>query len=1370
MKKYGYLLVVIVLLAVMLGVVACQVDNPDDQLSDPTLTINTSLSTTLTVGDDVDFTKYFVITDKDGNAVSVTSEMLDLTKVDLTKAGTFDVVCTYDGLVVTATFVVNAKSEPLPTATITIDSKLPTTLTVGDDVDFTKYFVITDKDGNAVSVTSEMLDLTKVDLTKAGTFDVVCTYDGVSATLTVKVNEKGETPDLTLADIFEKYADINTWSFAVTSNVSYSDGSGYTDEFAYCGKLIGYMHENFEDEDDATIYSDFIFVDDENEHYVYYYDLGGDKYKAVEYTADELAQVSFPELFLDSLIGKSFTAEGDHYIADDPQSVGDEVYGMLDGCTYTKVELYIASDEIAKLVFYSDEVYEGTTYNCVATFELSDHGKISFSADELEVVYGDVDNPTELAGILDAYADETQWNYALDVEIKINGTLSTTAGVSYSGSDAKYVYMYENTIMTDYLKYDEGTDSYAYYSDNGDGTHTKVGDDNLFFIYYMSQMYPLYTFDVSKCLFEQVGDHYEATYPQVTGNELYGELENCVYTAVELYVEGGKISSIVIYSNEVDEDGNSYQATSTFGFSGYGTQIVDISGLTIVEDGGSSLPEEPVENPKELTDVLAKYQDYDSWNFRVELEGIESGSTVFEDTYWYLGRNTKNQYFDTDENICTDYLGYDAKTDSYTYYVDNLDGSYEKYSQDTDEYYEFVSYMYLVDPNLFLYVEFELTDGKYLAKDPVLAGETFIGEMSDDTYSAFAITVADGNITEINAYLVSGCVLKYTFLDYGKVSFELPNNNAGGEQPVEGGSKTTFISAGLGVGAGELEYSSNIGAYDLDETRGLQFMQKNGVVVLTSKTEVSGITGVTLVVQTNADNGFILSVKIGGVALTSGGLQSLTIAKTGYQELQTVTFVSSVELSGVVEVTLTPTQTSKSMYILSIELGKASGGDTPVGPTGEVMEDQVYDSESFDDKRLQDVILEKEEAIGIPSTGNINVLVIPVQISGTQFSDDDLAKLKKAFNGTNEDTGWESVASFYQKSSYGKLNLTFDFTDIFQASRNANYYATYSDEIAGETGSELLLREALTYFDGSIDYTKYDTNGDGCIDAVYIIYSADVDYNDNSFYWAYVTNYPGEEEYDGLWANYYMFAGLDFMDENVEELGLKINTETYIHETGHLFGLDDYYDYATDKGANEGLGGADMMDYNIGDHGVYSKIMLGWMDATIVTSTTTITISASATKGECILIPLSFNNSYFSEYLLIDLYSATDLNEMEANQPTATNYLYDGASYGVRIYHVSNQCDAGYNTEFYYSVTNYNNSYTNPSLIKLVEADGETRFSSSDGIASESDLWHAGDVFSQVFSAYKRNDGKLVNFDITIVSDSSSEATVTITFETSENA
>lgn len=793
-----------------------------------------------------------------------------------------------------------------------------------------------------------------------------------------------------------------------------------------------------------------------------------------------------------------------------------------------------------------------------------------------------------------------------------------------------------------------------------------------------------------------------------------------------------------------------------------------------------------------LSDILAMFADYDSWNFKADVYWYFDGEIYYKDLYSYLGNNTRNEYIGEDDNqTYIDYIQYDADTDKYWYYADQLNNTYYKYDEDSDEFlYAYYYQMYLADPNCLIEFTFEYRNGVYVASNPVDVGEAFIGEFEDDTYSAFTIKVSNGKISEIVVEFESEISLVYKFHDYGNVSFVIPDaiedttgGDIGGDDddtPVGGSLTSTFIAAknyDLTVGSNELAYITDSVANGFANGRGVQFLQRNGEVKLTSALSVSNVTSVTIVVQTNAEKGMNVSVNVDNTALLSNGQKTVNVREASkFDQLTTLTFTSTTKLNGKVQIVLSPTQSEKSMYILSISINGSSSSGSSGGSSGgnteptETMEDQTYDENTFDQDNLQDKTLKADEAIGLPSIGDIDVLVIPVQFVGETITQGQLDRLKLAFNGTSADTGWESVKTFYQKSSYGKLNLSFDFTDIVSLKNNARYYENYrNSKNQNETGSDVILKEALSALDSSIDFSKYDTNGDGCIDAVYIIYSADVDYNDADFFWAYVTYYPNEETYDNVNPYYYMFAGFDFMDESLTATRptdvvypISINTMTYIHETGHLLGLDDYYDYYEELGANEGLGGADMMDYNIGDHGAYSKIMLGWMDATIVTSTQTLTISSLSTSGDCILVPLDFNNSYFSEYLLIDLYSATGLNELESKMDGS--YLYDGAAYGVRIYHVSSQIDTPCDEDEYYSLTNYNNSITDIALIKLVEADGESNFDSTERLASSSDLWHKGDTFSEVFSSYTRNDNKLINFDITIVSDSADSATITITF------
>lgn len=594
--------------------------------------------------------------------------------------------------------------------------------------------------------------------------------------------------------------------------------------------------------------------------------------------------------------------------------------------------------------------------------------------------------------------------------------------------------------------------------------------------------------------------------------------------------------------------------------------------------------------------------------------------------------------------------------------------------------------------------------------------------------------------------------------------------------------KSVFTDNRLTVAAGQLGYTTDAVSNGFDGNRGVQFLQRNGAVTIVSEASVTEVTTVSVIVATNCSTGMTVQVFVGSAALECDGQTEVMVAQqTHFSENTTLNFVPDGQASGLVTIVLTPTNTEKSMYISAVSINGKLGG----GGEGNVMPSQSYDEQTFDDSRLQDKLMGYENVVGLPSQGTYDCLVVPVQFSDVAaITSADLNKLNLAFNGSGDDTGWQSVNTYYAASSYGKLNVSFDIAgynlagvnSVYTAQHNSSYYANYNETVSDgdyqytEYGSDALLREVLAWLEGRIDLTQYDSNGDGCIDAVYLIYSADVDYSADSFYWAYVTWYMGAEQYDGLDAYYYLFAGFDFMDEDADSAdgfeyngkidGLQINASTYIHETGHLLGLDDYYDYYPDSGSDEGVGGADMMDYTVGDHSAYSKIMLGWTTPQIVTQNGTFTLSPFAESGDCLLIMLNFDNSYFSEYLLIDFYTATGLNQMHAMQPDSL--LYGGAQKGVRIYHVTGWANNPYSDE-YGSFTDCNNSLTSEPLLKLVEADGETKFRSTNGYAAASDLWQAGGSLSAVFN-YCRNDGKAVNFDVKVESITNQSAMVTVTF------
>ena len=820
-----------------------------------------------------------------------------------------------------------------------------------------------------------------------------------------------------------------------------------------------------------------------------------------------------------------------------------------------------------------------------------------------------------------------------------------------------------------------------------------------------------------------------------------------------------------------------------------------------------------------LNDMFAGYVN--GANFKVDCDVYVSDmqNVNYTDHYEIDGNNVRFKYEDEGETM-VDYISVNEKGE-YFYYADNGDGTYEKLDKSDKWFDVFMGAIMEFDIGALAKATFksvlegaptaqEVTDkyNKYQVENPQSVATDFFGAMEGEKFKYFTVECKNGEIGKITIeseaeYEGEQYPYKYELTIYGKgtVSIDLNELVIGGGGSAETTTYKAEFTDYLFANNSGISFSADKASNGFANGRGVQFLQKNGEVEITTFTTLTNVTKVTLVVQSNAINGMNVSVSVGTTKFTSGGLDKVKVEKcSNFDVLTTVVFGTTSGVDGVLKITLSPTGTKSSMYILSVEIEcGGTGGDTPAPTPTETMPSQQYDPAKVDKSTLREQMKRyfEKERIGnplpIPSTGAYHLLVIPVQFSDKPISDEQMDRLGKAFNGTSEDTGWESVNSYYKKSSYGKLDMTFDVQKPFVTDKNYKYYEDYSGKITvdGETitktGDILLLELALAYYAQSLDLTKYDTDNDGIIDAVYLIYSAPVTYdseaNADSIYWAYVTTSPTEtQKYDGLEVGYYLFAGFDFMDEHTGNSndtylgqdgytpykGLKIMAETYIHETGHLLGLDDYYDYEDAKGSGEGLGGADMMDYNVGDHNAYSKLILGWVDPTVITTTQTVTINAFESSGQFLMVLLDYDGTYFSEYLLIDLYANTGLNSLGASQQNSLLY-YDsttkvGAEYGVRIYHVSSSIKTPYNDD-YGSFTDNNNSVSDTALIKLVEADGEKKFASTEGYAESTDLWMAGDSLLSAFSNYARNDNKKVNFDIRIDSVSKTSATITITFE-----
>ena len=419
-----------------------------------------------------------------------------------------------------------------------------------------------------------------------------------------------------------------------------------------------------------------------------------------------------------------------------------------------------------------------------------------------------------------------------------------------------------------------------------------------------------------------------------------------------------------------------------------------------------------------------------------------------------------------------------------------------------------------------------------------------------------------------------------------------------------------------------------------------------------------------------------------------------------------------------------------------------------------------------------------------PSTGNNKMLVVPVMFKGETLKNSNsvLKDLDLVFNGSEESTGWESVSSYYYKSSYGKLNIDADVLDYWvtidkTVSQVANLgYDRYTDP------SIYVLNYVQNYLKDKIDLKEYDGDKDGFVDGVWLVYGngSYSNYFSNSsavedLLWAYTYwNVDNEPNINNPAFNVYCWGSYDFMYESKKSnTSIKVDAHTFVHETGHMLGLDDYYDYDS---KNNPTGCLDMMDYNIGDHNSYSKWMMGWVEPKVFDyEDGAIEISSFTDTGDFIIVPSdnSTDCSPLSEYLAIEFYTPTGLNELDSSKSYLGSYPKMFSEIGVRIYHVDSRLGEfvyqrndwyyknyikNYSLNDLYSNTGYDNYFAifnnnTPSysfkdenkLIRLVSAyRGNNYIFKDNEYASNKDLFND----SSFLRSFRFNDGNVLEFNI----------------------
>ncbi len=321
-----------------------------------------------------------------------------------------------------------------------------------------------------------------------------------------------------------------------------------------------------------------------------------------------------------------------------------------------------------------------------------------------------------------------------------------------------------------------------------------------------------------------------------------------------------------------------------------------------------------------------------------------------------------------------------------------------------------------------------------------------------------------------------------------------------------------------------------------------------------------------------------------------------------------------------------------------------------------------------------------------PHVGTPKALVIMVDFSDQrfQYTKNDINKL---LNGTGYDTssgyhGYGSAAQYFNDCSNGKFRPKFDIVGPYHLSKSYTVYGKGNDDTSS------FLKDVCTIANNDVDFTQYDSDNDGYVDLVYIIYAGYSaqwgDQKNPNAIWPksgigdYGT-YDGKHVYRYGVNNELAFYPSVWQDMKVDEATFKpylSGIGVFLHEMSHTMGLPDFYPTVTwsdiSKYDNQSMEEWDLMDG--GENSYYGfyptpytaweRELMGWtekMDTLKNPANVTLTPLANGGKG---LRVMNDNDATGNEYYILESITKKGwYAKMPGTGMLVTHINYDASSF-----------------------------------------------------------------------------------------------------------
>lgn len=272
-------------------------------------------------------------------------------------------------------------------------------------------------------------------------------------------------------------------------------------------------------------------------------------------------------------------------------------------------------------------------------------------------------------------------------------------------------------------------------------------------------------------------------------------------------------------------------------------------------------------------------------------------------------------------------------------------------------------------------------------------------------------------------------------------------------------------------------------------------------------------------------------------------------------------------------------------------------------------------------------------------------LVILAEFTNSKFkSGHDLALYRRIANEVNySDNNFRgSIKDYFKAQSHGQFELDFDVAGICQLQHPYAYYGKNSNDNDVRAG-QMVAEACLWAHEQGFDFSKYDWDGDGEVDQVFVLYAGhgEASYKDANTIWPHMyylsaSDYGKPLSLDGVTVDTYACSSELNGDGNLDGIG------TFCHEFSHCMGFPDLYD--TSYAGWFGMGDFDLMcsgSYN-GDgicpagYSAYEKAQCGWLtlkDMTNIEQETSIVgVQPMSADGDAYIIK---NKGHEDEYYIL---------------------------------------------------------------------------------------------------------------------------------------